>query len=118
VWRALLEGSVLKKLFITALLLLPIFSFAGSATGLIDKFVVHYNGSDIHKYDVSLKGNAIDQPSECNNHEFWGDLTTEAGRAQYSLLLAAVMAERSVQIDGQSTCFQGREAIRNVRLIF
>jgi len=97
---------------------MPVLSFAGTATGLIDKFVVHHNGSDLHKYDVSLNGNAKDQPAECNNHEFWGDLTTEAGRAQYSMLLAAVMAGRSVQIDGQSSCFHGREAIRNVRLIF
>lgn len=97
---------------------LPLTAMASSAVGLVEHLVVHHDGADLHKFDVTLKNPTTDQPEACDSGSYSANLTTESGRAQYSMLLAAAMANQPVEIVGQASCFQGstREALRNVHL--
>ncbi len=108
----------MKSIITLVLSTLSFIALASTTTGYVNHFVVHHDGDNLHKFDVALDGTAPNQPTECNNGYYSGDLTTEAGKAHYSMLLSAVMANREVKIDGQSSCFHGREKVRNVHIKF
>ncbi len=86
--------------------------------GTVDQLVVHWNGSDISKFDISLTGETVDPTSECDTGRFSGDLTSEAGKAQYSLILSAHVSGQRLHITGQGSCGFGNELLRNVVLLF
>jgi len=108
----------MKSIFALVLSTLSFIALAGSTTGYVNHFVAHHDGDKFHKFDVALDGTAPNQPSVYNNGTYSGDLTTEAGKAHYSILLSAAMANREVKIDGQSSCFHDREEVRNVHIKF
>lgn len=112
----------MKKTAGLALLILffsPLTLAAGNQSGLITKLLVHYPGSGAGKFDIALDGpRAGTLPAGCDTIIEWtGDLTSQAAQAQYSMLLAARIAGKRVQIDGADSCMGGREIILNTRLL-
>ncbi len=92
---------------------------SGYQSGSIVDLMVHHPGNTDSYYIVKLNGTRTESaPSACNTFtDTWvGDLSIEAGKAQYATLLAAFMANKTIRIESNNACLIGRELARNVRL--
>jgi len=109
----------LKKFFLFFILVFSGYSQAGWQSGKIAKLLVHDNGAGSEKYDVRLEQTGSGSMIWCNTSKEWTALiNNEASKMQFSMLLAAYMSGKSVQIDsdGSKDCPDGsRNRVRNVR---
>lgn len=91
--------------------------------GKVNYFQVHKDPTDVsnsgQRFIVSL-----DTPqlvTICGESGYWtGTLDTEGGRAIYSAILSAAMADKEIVLQGnaENTCLAGNMLIRNVLLIY
>ncbi len=103
-----------------AVLISPLFahvSNAGTVTGTIDRLYVR--DSDGLTY-VIINAVATGQPA-CATNAYWmiKDETSESGKKQFSMLLAAKLAGATVQIHGANTCtrWADGEDINNLEIL-
>ena len=105
----------------------PTMAFAEVAVsgvkGKVNYFQVHKDPTDAsnegQRFIVSLD---TTQPvTICGENGYWtGTLDTEGGRAIYSAVLSAAMADKAIILQGNSenTCLAGNMLIRNVLLVY
>ncbi|WP_444893536.1 hypothetical protein ACJJIW_19570 [Microbulbifer sp. JMSA004] len=76
------------------------------------------DSSSGNRFIVKLDGGMSEDT--CGGGQWTGYLTSEAGAAQYSMLLSSVMAGKEVKIEGNSNviCEGTSTLIRNVYLVF
>jgi hypothetical protein len=91
---------------------------AGWQEGTVQQLLVHDSGASSGKFDLILENAVENEMSWCSSYQGWtGDLDNEGARAQYALLLAALMAGKKVMVYSDSTqnCPDGnRNRVRNV----
>lgn len=91
--------------------------------GKVNYFQVHKDPTDAsnegQRFIVSLD---TPQPvTICGESGYWtGTLDTEGGKAIYSAVLSAAMADKAIILQGNSenTCLAGNMLIRNVLLVY
>ena len=101
-------------IFIVGLLLLSFQCLAGTSTGLISVIVV--NAQD----QVLVLAGPISGSPECATFErFVVDLSTENGKAMYSLILSAQAQSKKIRILGKNVCNvrSNAESIQYVEVI-
>jgi hypothetical protein len=106
---------ILLLLIITAFITLP--SFAGSQTGLVANISVRTDG--LHWF--TLSGDRGSMPECTNGHFTYWMIKNENstyGKSQFSMLLAAYMAQKPVTIIGTGSCTRwgDGEDIKTVQL--
>ena len=91
--------------------------------GKVNYFQVHKEPTDTsnagQRFIVSL--DAPQPVTICGESGYWtGTLDTEGGRAIYSAVLSAAMADKAIILQGNSenTCLAGNMLIRNVLLVY
>lgn len=103
----------MKKLYISllaasAFALLPSLASAGSSTGLVSKIYVHsYNKdyTDINAGVIMFKVDNISNRPECARMNEWSiGLNTHLGRTMHKTLLAAMVANKTVEVHGSGGC--------------
>ncbi|WP_114784698.1 hypothetical protein [Vibrio tetraodonis] len=98
-----------KILPILVLLFVSNFSFAGSQTGTVDRIIVRASDGLIYFYldDPSSRV----QPAPCAANPYWivRDENSNAGKQQYSMILAAHAAGKTVSVTGMNTCIRWRD---------
>ncbi|MDG2642633.1 hypothetical protein HL669_23355 [Vibrio parahaemolyticus] len=92
-------------------------------TGKISYFQVHKNPTDVsnsgQRFIVRLDSEI--SSNKCGNSDSWtGTLDTDAGKAIYSAILSAAMADRPIMLQGtgENVCLDGNMLIRNVLLVW
>ena len=95
----------LRFLLAFCLVLCPAVAFSGDGEGLVEiEYVGNYNGTDKVFFFTSTH---VARPA-CNT--FGGrwvlDISTDIGKAQYSLLLAAQTSGKRVRVSGTNSCSQ------------
>jgi hypothetical protein len=117
-------------LFVSSCLLFVAVCSTASAAGPIEEgkisqFYVHQNPASPanglrsgQRFIVRLDGTVSD--NTCTSKTWTGFLDTDAGRAQYSALVAASMSGRSVKLQGTdpNVCESGNIVVRNVYLVW
>ena len=90
--------------------------------GKVTYFQVHKHPTDGsnngQRFIVKLE---TSPPTMCGESGYWtGTLDTEGGRAIYSAVLSAAMADKAIILQGNSenTCLAGNMLIRNVLLVY
>lgn len=85
-----------------AMLLFPIWATAGNITGTVDTLITR--ASDGLTY-VQINAVASGHPS-CATGSYWiiKDESSEAGKKQYAMLLAAKLSGTPIKIIGSNTC--------------
>ncbi len=94
-------------------------AFAGWQSGKVERLLVHDNDAGLEKFDVKLTQTSASQMTWCDPIEEWAALLdNEASKAQYSLLLSAMMAGKEIRLHSDSTtnCHGERNRIRNVEI--
>ncbi|WKD49099.1 hypothetical protein [Microbulbifer spongiae] len=117
----------MKKIYaLVAGLLLNVntaFADQGVETGKIITILVHHAtpvaGVESQRIAFTLDGTKTGGLCESNAKEEWLIyLDSEAGKAQYSTVLAAYMSDKTISVYGNLTaeCYGGGEVVRNIRL--
>jgi hypothetical protein len=76
---------------------------SGSATGVVNGLLVEGNGTSA-QVALAYVSNYTGGPACATTHAFTIDLTTNQGRAEFSVLLTARQTGATVQVAGQGTC--------------
>jgi hypothetical protein len=121
--RALLLGisDYMKKLLLLTLCLHFCAGVNAQAiqTGYITKLLVNHDYSAKSERVIVGLGSNLEE-GFCSDTSYWEiNLSTEAEKAQYSMLLASYMAGKQVKIWGQpyESCISNHERIRNVEVV-
>lgn len=94
----------LRSLIFFTTLLTSSISFAGQQEGKVVQLLVHDNGANARKFDLILDNTAQSGMDWCSSKEQWtGNLDSQGAQAQYSMLLAALMAGKKVTVISDST---------------
>jgi len=114
--------DVMNKLLVVVSLFFSIIANAGpSETGMVDFLQIHKVSGNAensgNRFIVKL--NSTISENSCGEDQWTGYFDTEAGKAQYAAVLAAVMANRKIKIGGTSanSCLGGNQIIRNVYIV-
>ncbi|WP_325892432.1 hypothetical protein [Grimontia sp. NTOU-MAR1] len=109
-------------------LLLFVFSVSAYANapievGNISLLQIHNNptstSNSAQRFIVKLNGSV--STSSCGSSDFWtGALDNDAGRAQYSAILAAATSNKPIKLQGTApnSCLSGNILIRNVYVVW
>lgn len=112
-YSKLLEGEEMKKLYKTllaasAFALLPSLASAGSSTGLVSKIYVHSPNEDYSDIGAGVMmfkvGNISSRPGCAKMNEWSIGLNTHLGRTMHKTLLAAMVANKTVEVHGTGYC--------------
>lgn len=93
----------MKKILMASLAIMSTFSLAGVQTGKVDTLYARADGLHV----VTLKGGTSKNSSPtCATADYWiiKDEDSTYGKSQFSQLLAAKLAGKSVTINGLNTC--------------
>lgn len=97
----------MNKIFpILVILLFSNFVFAGSQQGKVDKVIVRASDGLIY-FTLDDPSSRV-QPAPCAVNTYWiiRDENSNAGKQQYSMILAAHAAGKTVSVVGMNTCIR------------
>jgi hypothetical protein len=85
------------------LIILSFNSYAGSQTGTVNYIIVRASDGLVY---FLLKGGALDSQPACATHGYWmiKDENSNAGKQQYSMILAAHASGKTVKVTGMNSC--------------
>ena len=114
----------MKKLIALLLFSIPVCAIAAYPveTGEIISLQVHKlpdsSSESANRFMVRLNGTISE--NSCGNDQWSGYLGSDAGKAQYSTLLAAHMAGKEIKIEGTAPdkCTTSNLLIRNVYIVW
>jgi hypothetical protein len=115
----------MNKFFILIICMFTANVYAGmpNEIGSITFFQIHKapdsKSSSNERFIVRLSG-SVSEPS-CGNSSTWtGYLDSDAGRAQYSAILAASISGKSIKLQGTdpNSCLSSNLLIRNVYIVW
>ena len=110
----------MKHIFLVTLILMSSFANSGQATetGNITWLLIHNGATQTSDQDmrVLIRLDGAMSGGFCTEKNWVITLNSEAANAQYSLLLAAYISDKSVRITGHSSqfCNGSQELVRNV----
>lgn len=110
-----IKPGVFMKYIVLILCFLSNLSLASTEQGVIKRILVNKQNPNV--VYMIVDGNNEGKPSCSTNTWEWSlDISTEIGKAQYSLALASHMANKTVFIQGESTCtlFSAGEDVRYI----
>jgi hypothetical protein len=100
------------------LLCLPLTSWAGTQSGKVDYLIVRASDGLVY---FTLKGGSLNNSPSCATNSYWmiKDENSVAGQQQYSMLLAAHAAQKTVNVSGMNTCSRwgDGEDVNSVQII-
>jgi len=93
----------MKKVISVIFLLLSLNANAGSQMGTVDYIIVRASDGLIY---FTLTGGALENRPSCATIGYWmiKDENSNAGQQQYSMILAAHAAGKTVRVTGSNTC--------------
>ncbi|HIF9111853.1 hypothetical protein [Photobacterium damselae] len=93
----------MKKLILFTLSIMTQITFAGEQTGKIETF---YARASDNLHLITLVGSQPSNKPSCATNSYWliKDEHSTTGKSQFSQILAAKMANKTVLINGLNTC--------------
>lgn len=96
----------MKKIVLSALMIMSMDAFASQETGIIERILIN---KDIpNAVILNVKSDVEPTKVDCVTGWEWViDISTDTGKAQYSLALALYMSNKTIVIQGNDNCDSG-----------